>query len=100
MDRDNDFDFNDILLDEKLYKEKDENILFYGISQKTLTNEKPLSIRFNKINGFIKVRAKVRCLVLLDYGQFDKTCHRIKYVISEKNMVLQIALIKILKNQN
>ena len=32
MDRDNDFDFNDILLDEKLYKEKDENILFYGIS--------------------------------------------------------------------
>ena len=26
MDTDSDFDFNDILLDEKLYKEKNENI--------------------------------------------------------------------------
>ena len=32
MDTDSDFDFNDILLDEKLYKEKNENILIYNIS--------------------------------------------------------------------
>ena len=31
-DRDRDFDFSDILLDEKLYKEKYENILIYDIS--------------------------------------------------------------------
>ena len=54
LDRDSDFDFNDILLDEKLYKEKDENVLIHDISHKTSTNAKPLPIRFNKINGFIK----------------------------------------------
>ena len=35
--RDKDIDFNDVLLDEKLYKEKYENILIYDISYKTLT---------------------------------------------------------------
>ena len=32
MDRDSDFDFSDILLGEKLYKQKYENILIYDIS--------------------------------------------------------------------
>ena len=31
MDRDSDFDFNDVLLNQKLCKEKDENILIYDI---------------------------------------------------------------------
>ena len=35
--RDKDTDFNDVLLDEKLYKEKYENILIYDSSYKTLT---------------------------------------------------------------
>ena len=35
--RDKDIDFNDVLLDEKLYKEKYENILIYDSSYKTLT---------------------------------------------------------------
>ena len=35
--REKDIDFNDVLLDEKLYKEKYENILIYDISYKTLT---------------------------------------------------------------
>ena len=47
MDRDSDFDFDDILLDEKLYKEKNENILIYDISYKASTNAKPLFIRMN-----------------------------------------------------
>ena len=35
---------------------------------------KPLSIRFDGIDGFIKIYDGLRCLVLFDYGLFDKTC--------------------------
>ena len=33
---------------------------------------KPLRIRFDKINGLIKIHYKIRYLVFLDYGWFDK----------------------------
>ena len=45
------FNFNDILLDEKIY----ENILIYDISYKMFMIAKPLRIRFNEIDGFIKI---------------------------------------------
>ena len=54
MDKDSDFDFSDALLDDKLYKEKYENVLIYDISCKTSTVAKPLRNRFNKIDEFIK----------------------------------------------
>ena len=44
------FDFDNILLDEKLYK----SILIYCISYKTLLDAKPLRIRFDKVDGFIR----------------------------------------------
>ena len=40
IDRDSYFDFNDLLLDEILYKEKDKNILIHEISYKTSRNAK------------------------------------------------------------
>ena len=46
-----DFDFYNILIDEK----SQENILIYDISYKTLIGSKPLHIRFNKMNGFIRI---------------------------------------------
>ena len=46
-----DIDSSDILLDEKWY----ENILIYKISSKTLMSAKALRIRFDKIDGFIKI---------------------------------------------
>ena len=46
-----DFDINNILIDEKPF----ENILAYNISYKSLIDCKPLRVRFNKINGFIRV---------------------------------------------
>ena len=49
-----DFDFVNILLDEKLYQNSYENILIYDISYKTFMGAKPLRIRFDKIDGFIK----------------------------------------------
>ena len=85
--KDIDINFSDILLDEKLY----ENISVYKLSYKTSTGPKLLRIRFDKIDGFIRVRGgEFIHLVLFDYGLFDKICEKIKYLISEK---LQIALI-------
>ena len=46
---------------------------------------KPLRIRFDKIDGFIKIHNKIRCLVLFDYSYCDKICDKIKYLISEKS---------------
>ena len=74
----------DILLDEKLYKEKYQNILIYGISYKTSTGAKPLGIRFDKIDGFIKIHDRIRYLVLFDYGYCDEICDKIKYLLREK----------------
>ena len=53
-----DIDFSNILLDEKLYKEKSKNILIYDISYKLSTGAKPLHIRFAKTDGFIKFMIK------------------------------------------
>ena len=81
---DRDIDFSDILLDENLYNKKYENILIYNISYKTSTGAKPLRIRFDKIDGFIKIHKKNRYRVLFDCSYCDKTCDKIKYLISEK----------------
>ena len=85
-------DFSDILLHEKLYKEKFENILIDHISYKTSTAAKPLRIWYNKIEGFIKIQDRIRYLVLIDCGWFDKTCDRMKYLISEKYQISEIVL--------
>ena len=60
--------FSDVLLDEKLY----ENISVYDISNKTSTGPKALYIRFDQIDGFIRVGGgEFRYLVLFDHGLFD-----------------------------
>ena len=46
-----DFDIDNILIDEKSY----ENISVYTISYKTFIGAKLLRIRFDKVNGFIRV---------------------------------------------
>ena len=74
--------FRDILLDEKLY----EDNLVYGISYKTSTSPKPLHIRFDKLDGFLRVRGnEFRHLLLFDYGLFDENGGKIKYLISEES---------------
>ena len=47
--------------------------------------QKPLQIRFDKVDGFIKILAGIRYLVIFDCGWFDKICDRIKYLINEKS---------------
>ena len=45
---------------------------------------RPLRIRFDKIDGFIKILNKIRYLVLFVYSDCDITCDEIKYLLSEK----------------
>ena len=52
---------------------------------KTSTGPKPLRIRFDEKDGFIRVRrGEFRYLVPFDHGLFDKICDKIKYLMSEK----------------
>ena len=83
--KDREIGFSDILSDNTIYKEKYENILIYDISNKTLAGAKPLRVRFNKIDGFIKIYDEIRYLVLFDCSCCDEICDRIKYLISEKS---------------
>ena len=46
-----DFGLDNILINGK----SQENVLVYNISHKAFTGGKPLCIRFNKINGFLRV---------------------------------------------
>ena len=62
-----DFDFDNFLIDEKSH----EHILIYGISYKTLIYPKPLRIRWDKIDGFIRIYDGTRYLTLFDYENYD-----------------------------
>ena len=75
-------------MDKKWYKENNENILIGDISWKSSIGAKSLRIKFNKIDEFIKTHNKVRYLVLFDEW-CDKTCDRIKYLISEKSGITE-----------
>ena len=54
------FDLDNILIDEISYK----NILVYNISCKSLIGSRPLCIRFDKIDGFIRIYDGTRYLML------------------------------------
>ena len=62
-----DFDFGNVLLDENSY----EDISVYDISYKTLIGAKPLRIRFDKVDGFIRIYDGTRYLVLFDPEKCD-----------------------------
>ena len=51
----------------------------------SLVDSKPLRIRSEKIDGFIRVFDRMRCLVLFANEKFDSICNRIRYVTSVKS---------------
>ena len=64
------------LIDEKSH----ENILIYDISYKTLIGAKPLGIRFNIIDGFIRIYDRNRYIKLLGSKKYDDIYNRIRYL--------------------
>ena len=70
-----DFDFDNISIDEK----SNENTLIYDISYKTLR------IRFDKINGSIRVYDGTRYLVLFGPENYDAIYNRVRSFICQKS---------------
>ena len=56
----------------KNYVKKETKIFQFITFQKTSTGRKPLRIKYNKIDGFIKIHNKTRYFVL-----FDEWCEKI-----------------------
>ena len=59
--------------------------MVYNISYKTLIGVKPLRIRFDKIDGFIRVYDRTRYLVLFGDEKYDFIYNRIRYLIEVKS---------------
>ena len=69
-----DFDLGNISLGKKSHR----NILIYDISYKTLIDSKPLRIRFDIINEFIRIYDGTRYLTLFGSEQYDAIYNRIR----------------------
>ena len=75
------FDLNNILIDENSY----ENILVYKISYKSLIDSKPLRIRFDKLDGFLRVYDRTKYLGLFRSEKKCSIYNRSRYLISVKS---------------
>ena len=61
--------------------------MIYDISYKTLIGPKPLNIRFDKTNEFIRIYDGTRYLVLLFSEKYDAIYNKIRYLVSLKGSV-------------
>ena len=77
-----DFIIDKILVDEKSHK----NILIYDISSN------PLRIRFDKIDGFIRIYDITRYLTWLVSEKYDAIYNRMRYLKSLKSSITYIFL--------
>ena len=69
-----------ILIDEKSHK----NVLICDISYKTLIGASPLHVRFDKLDGFIRIYDRTRYLTLFSSEKQDAIYNKIRYPISLK----------------
>ena len=89
-----DFDFYNTLIDWRYCK----SILIFTILHRTLIGLKPLGIRFDKIDGLIKVYDGTRYLVLFLPEKYDAIYNRIRYLISRKKWYFIRYFSKLSKN--
>ena len=64
--------------------------MVYKILYKTLIGAKPLHIRFDKVDGFIRVYNGKRYLALIVHEKYDAIYNRIRYFISQKNAITYV----------
>ena len=81
-----DFNFDKISTDEKSY----EIILFYSISNKTLSDAKPLHITFATIDEFIRFYDGTIYLVLFGSEKHDFSYNKIRYFIGVKSCIIYV----------
>ena len=89
-----DFHLDNILLDEK----SQENILIYEISYKTLIGSKLLQIRFDKIDGIIRIHDRTRYLTLFGTKKYDASYNTIRYLVSMKKSIAYLLFSLFCKN--
>ena len=77
---------NYILLDQKSYKTY-KDILIYDISYKIV-----MRIRFNEVNGCIKIYDGIRYLVLFPSERYNKIYDRVRDHISKRSDVTDIGI--------
>ena len=58
--------------------------MIYDISYKTFMGEKPLHIRFDKVDEFIKIYDGTRYLVLFVPVRYNAIYNRIRYLLGEE----------------
>ena len=76
-----DFHIDNILIDEKSH----ENILVYDILYKTSIGTKPLRVRFDKIDEFIRFYDGITYLTLFGSEKYDAVYNRIRYLLTLKS---------------
>ena len=81
-----DFGFDNILIDEK----SPENILIHDFSCRTLIGAKLLHIRFDKIDGFIRVYDESGYLVLFGLEKYEAKYRRTRYLNSQKSSIIYV----------
>ena len=81
--------FDDIIKLEVVDEKSHENILVYDISYATLIDSKLLCIRFDKIDGFIRIYDRTRYLTLFGSGKYV-FYNRIRYLVSQKSGITYI----------
>ena len=87
-----DFDLDNILIDEKPYK----NILVYGISYKSLFGSKLLRIKFDEANGFIRVYLGIRYLLL--FGPENMMLFKVElYILLAEKAALHLIFLIIMQ---
>ena len=60
------------------------------ISYKTLIDSKPLQIRFDKIDGIIRIYDRTRYLTLFGTKKYDAINDKIRYLVSLKSNITYI----------
>ena len=64
--------------------------MIYDISYKTLIGPKSLQIRFDKIDGFIRIYDETRYFTLFGFEKYDAIFNRIRYFISLKSSITYV----------
>ena len=84
--------FKKFVLDEKVCNtwKFTSKSLIYEISYKTLIGPKPLLIRFDKINGYIRIYGGIRHLKLIGSEKYDAFYNRIRYITSLKSSIIYV----------
>ena len=64
--------------------------MIYGISYKTMIGAKPVRIRFDKIDGFIRIYDGNTYLTLFGSEIYEYIYNRTRYIITLKNGVTNV----------